>query len=1247
ILYYFLCLSPEHLSGKLSEYGLMVPFSTDSHGRYISHVVSVSGAWASARRVARSVPDTPSITSGAGQHLFFNVTVFGKELHLRLKANRRLVAPGAFVEWQEDFEEKAKERLHGDCVFTGDISNMPEATVAISNCDGLAGLIRTDNGEFFIEPLEKGQQDVEVKGRVHVVYRRSAIKSEPVQTRKDLHNEVTDFGIADLPGALDLLELKLTESERKRRHAKKDDYNIEVLLAVDDSVVRFHGKEHVQNYVLTLINIVDEIYHDESLGTNINIVLVRMIMVGYRQSISLIERGNPSRSLEQVCRWANTQQRRDPDHAEYHDHAIFLTRQDFGPAGMQGYAPVTGMCHPLRSCTLNHEDGFSSAFVVAHETGHVLGMEHDGQGNRCSDETSMGSIMAPLVQAAFHRYHWSRCSKQELNRYIHSYDCLLDNPFEHKWPKLPELPGINYSMDEQCRFDFGVGYKMCTAFRTYDPCKQLWCSHPDNQYFCKTKKGPPVDGTECAPSKWCFKGHCIWRSSNQPQGHDGNWGSWTKFGSCSRTCGGGVRSRSRTCNNPVPAYGGRDCPGSTFDYQMCNMEECVGPYEDFRAQQCVQRSNKYHKNTKHTWLPYEHPDEAHKCELSCQSKETGEVVVMNQVMHDGTRCSYTDPFSVCTRGECLHVGCDKEVGSYKQEDKCGVCGGDNSHCRTVKLTLTKIPKKTGMLKMFDIPIGARHIVIEENETSSHIIAVKNQVTGSFILNAKSGDAKSRTFIDSGLEWEYVFGSGEKETLKTIGPLHEGIVVIPQEEDTKISLTYKYIIHEDLLPVITNNNVLLAELDTYEWALKSWSQCSKPCGGGIQYTKYGCRRKSDSRLVHRNLCETSKKPKPIRKRCNVNECSQPTWLVEEWNPCSKTCGKIGYQSRVVQCMQALHNGTNRTVHTKYCTEDKPETRKVCNPSACPAQWRTGAWSQCSVSCGEGIRQRQVVCRATDNTIGQCEGDKPETVLICKLSPCPGRVHTHTSMENSTTKTEGVHQIVPENPVHKLSFNEPCLGDKSIFCQMEVLARYCSIPGYNKLCCESCNRKEGFTTLFSPSPDLHKTGGSSDSDSETGQETSTQPNPTASTTQPSDSPLPTTTQSPSRTTKTPRRPRSTAQGLTTSPSASAVVTQGPSFGARDGDLVPGLPSLPPGPSPPLRPRLRSIASPDSNGDAALSPSKEHSSPNNRSLGQSAGPGPEPGPAGTVAGVAAARSRREDVGSDSAHRTRTTRTLSHVLT
>lgn len=62
--------------------------------------------------------------------------------------------------------------------------------------------------------------------------------------------------VGDLPNSLELMTERLGDVERKRRHARKDDYNIEVLLAVDDSVVRFHGKEHVQNYVLTLMNIV-------------------------------------------------------------------------------------------------------------------------------------------------------------------------------------------------------------------------------------------------------------------------------------------------------------------------------------------------------------------------------------------------------------------------------------------------------------------------------------------------------------------------------------------------------------------------------------------------------------------------------------------------------------------------------------------------------------------------------------------------------------------------------------------------------------------------------------------------------------------------------------------------------------------------------------------------------------------------------------------------------------------------------
>lgn len=60
------------------------------------------------------------------------------------------------------------------------------------------------------------------------------------------------------------------------------------------------------------------------------------------------------------------------------------------------------------------------------------------------------------------------------------------------------------------------------------------------------------------------------------------------------------------------------------------------------------------------------------------------------------------------------------------------------------------------------------------------------------------------------------------------------VLPPAEGKPRGSLAYKYVIHEDLLPLIGSNNVLLEETDSYEWALKSWSPCSKACGGGIGY-----------------------------------------------------------------------------------------------------------------------------------------------------------------------------------------------------------------------------------------------------------------------------------------------------------------------------------------------------------------------------------------------------------------------------
>ncbi|XP_027145831.1 hemicentin-1 [Larimichthys crocea] len=57
---------------------------------------------------------------------------------------------------------------------------------------------------------------------------------------------------------------------------------------------------------------------------------------------------------------------------------------------------------------------------------------------------------------------------------------------------------------------------------------------------------------------------------------DGNWGSWQPWGQCSASCGGGERTRVRLCNSPSPSNGGRPCPGDLSQLSRCHTEACPG-----------------------------------------------------------------------------------------------------------------------------------------------------------------------------------------------------------------------------------------------------------------------------------------------------------------------------------------------------------------------------------------------------------------------------------------------------------------------------------------------------------------------------------------------------------------------------------------------------------------------------------------------------------------------------------------------
>ncbi|XP_033937393.1 hemicentin-1 [Pseudochaenichthys georgianus] len=57
---------------------------------------------------------------------------------------------------------------------------------------------------------------------------------------------------------------------------------------------------------------------------------------------------------------------------------------------------------------------------------------------------------------------------------------------------------------------------------------------------------------------------------------DGNWGSWQPWGDCSTSCGGGERTRVRLCNSPSSSNGGRLCPGDSSQLSRCSSQACPG-----------------------------------------------------------------------------------------------------------------------------------------------------------------------------------------------------------------------------------------------------------------------------------------------------------------------------------------------------------------------------------------------------------------------------------------------------------------------------------------------------------------------------------------------------------------------------------------------------------------------------------------------------------------------------------------------
>ena len=57
---------------------------------------------------------------------------------------------------------------------------------------------------------------------------------------------------------------------------------------------------------------------------------------------------------------------------------------------------------------------------------------------------------------------------------------------------------------------------------------------------------------------------------------DGNWSGWKQWGPCTKSCGRGSQTSTRTCTNPPPTNGGEECRGVNERSRDCNTQPCPG-----------------------------------------------------------------------------------------------------------------------------------------------------------------------------------------------------------------------------------------------------------------------------------------------------------------------------------------------------------------------------------------------------------------------------------------------------------------------------------------------------------------------------------------------------------------------------------------------------------------------------------------------------------------------------------------------
>ncbi|XP_047218774.1 A disintegrin and metalloproteinase with thrombospondin motifs 17 isoform X5 [Girardinichthys multiradiatus] len=917
--------------------------------------------------------DFSSKEHSEAENIIVSLSAFGRSLYLNLTQDLKILSRDFVVEERLRNQSVVVRHLSMKqlCFYSGFIINHTDSLASLSTCGGLTGLIQIGKDSLFIQPVDDHDPSQSFSGIKHQLLRHHCFpKNNPGQCAgQPIHCETVE-------GEKKKRKPKLSEDDRRKRNTMNlhKTYTLETVVVADFDMVQYHGAEVAQRFLLTIMNMVDNMFQHRSLGVKVDIRVSKLVLLHTRpEKLKISHHGQ--RSLESFCQW-QYQEFGIPQYLGTNritsgrydvppvDTAVLVTRTDFcvhknEPCDTVGMAYLSGACSAKRKCVLAEDNGLNLAFTIAHELGHNMGMSHDDDHANC---TSHSHIMSGewVKGRNPNNLSWSSCSRNDLQNFLRSGAsiCLrYTDPRSRHWMRLSsKLPGMHYSVDEQCQILFGTNATFCTEM-AHIMCAGLWCL-VDGDPSCKTKLDPPLEGTECGTDKWCRGGQCVSKAPI-PQHVDGDWSPWNQWSMCSRTCGTGVQFRQRKCDNPPPGPDGRHCPEANVEHKACQGQPCPKGAPSFRDLQCLDQ----HDSKRQSRLL------------------TGFVIDVSVFLS-----GYIEAVVIPAGASRIKVMEDKPLQSFlalKDSSKRSINSdwkielpGDfelaGTTVRYVRRGLwekisakgpTKSPLHLMVLLFHDQSYGIHYEYTIPLNTSQDRISEKQREPEYLYIWAHSS-------------WQNCTvqcGGGERST----------VVSCMRIINNSMEVVSDNYCHSETRPQakVQHCNTLPCQ---YRWVTGEWGPCSASCGKGLQHREVSCVYPSvNGSLRHtKDLYCHGGKP-AVQQGCEDDACLT-TWEASVWSECSSDCSQ-GVRRRTVLCKNP-DGGCDPF--------SKPSQEEPCEDDSKCYEWKFGDWSKCSSTCGKGLQSRVVQCMHKDT--GR-HGDncplmlRPPIYRSCYRQSCFVKVH----------------------------------------------------------------------------------------------------------------------------------------------------------------------------------------------------------------------------------------------------------------